>query len=60
MKTAITIIVAILSVLGLALYAISQGQDGAMLGTAFAIIGGLAGYGAGAKRKPPTKGSENL
>jgi len=37
-------VVAIICVAALTTYALTQGQDGALLATAFTIIGGLAGY----------------
>ncbi|MBA7549629.1 hypothetical protein ES705_42119 [subsurface metagenome] len=49
MRRTIVIVVAILSVGGLAGYAVSQGHNTALLITAFTIIGGLAGYEIGKK-----------
>jgi outer membrane lipoprotein SlyB len=49
MRRTIVIIIAILSVGGLAGYAVSQGHNTALLTTAFTIIGGLAGYELGKK-----------
>ncbi|MBA7701045.1 hypothetical protein ES703_109776 [subsurface metagenome] len=40
----VTPIVAILAIVGLEVYALSQGVNGAILGWVFVIIGGLGGY----------------
>jgi len=52
MKEIAITMTAILSVAGLSAFAISQGEDGAIFMTAVTIIGGLAGYQIGKRRKP--------
>ena len=44
MIKSLTPIVAMLSIAGLALFAVSKGIDGAILSTAFTILGGIGGY----------------
>jgi len=51
MKLIIVPIVAILAIVGLELYALSQGINGTMLGWAVAIIAGLGGYEVKALRE---------
>lgn len=52
MKETAIIIVAILAIAGLTFYALSQGHNSAIVSTSFTIIGGLAGYQVGKRRKP--------
>jgi len=40
-------VVAIVAITALCLFAVSQGHNGSILSTGFAIIGGLAGYQIG-------------
>lgn len=46
MKLIIVPIVAMLAIVGLEIYALSQGINGAILGWAIAVVAGLGGYEA--------------
>ncbi|GAJ09197.1 unnamed protein product [marine sediment metagenome] len=55
MKSIIVPVVAILAIVGLEIYALSQGINGAVLGWVVAIIAGLGGYEIKALREKFTK-----
>jgi len=53
MTDTIVVIVAIVTIGGLAALALSLGYNGALLSTTMTIIGGLAGYRVGKHRRKP-------